>query len=445
MIGRAKLLVTILCIGFSTSAGAHGDDRAAWLGANALPLSTLRVDDSEVVELQPLRRWLEDVDMVLLGEATRGDGSTFEAKTRLVRFLHEHLDFDILAFECGFFACHQAWQSIKNGQRARSALGQTLFPLYVDSREFQPLLDLLDQYAGSEQPLEVAGFDNQLSESNLDSLRASLAEAMAPCPRTGQGLEETWAVIEHVAAGTYASGQQDLPSMAVRRRVDTDLDRISDQLTCAAGSTPESHEPKDFAFWQQVVANLRSATELTWALGKWDPQTTMDPAIHNARDQQMADNLLWLRRRYPGRKIIVWSLTLHLARDLGGLETGESDIRKRFSRFELLGERLAAELEPDPYVVGFTAYQGQKGSIFQQPHSLLVPTRGSLEDLLGHTDLELAFLDLRHLSSLEGGAWLARPLIARPIAFKELRGVWPEHLDAFFYIRTLSAAHRESP
>lgn len=445
MIGWKALLVTLLCVGPGASVGAGGDDRAAWLGANALRLSTVQTDDAEAIELQPLRQWLADVDMVLLGEATRGDGSTFEAKTRLVRFLHEQLGFDVLAFECGFFECHRAWQSIGNGRHPRSALGQTIFPLYVDSREFQPLLELLEQYARSEQPLEVAGFDSQLSASNLDSLRASLTEAMAPCPDTARDLEETWEVIQHVAAGTFASGEQALPDMALRSRIEATFDHIAAQLNCAAGSIQVGQAPMDVDFWQQVVANLRSATELTWALGQWDPQTAMDPAIHNTRDRQMADNLLWLRRRHPDRKIIVWSLTLHLARDLGSLETGESDTRERFSRFDLLGARLAAELEPDPYVVAFTAYQGQKGSIFQQPHSLLVPTRGSLEDLLGRTDLELAFLDLRHLSSLEGGAWLTRPLIARPIAFKELRGVWQEHLDAFFYIRTLSAAHRETP
>lgn len=447
MLSVRKLLAVGLFLALSAGASSTAEDRASWLSTNVVPLRTLDAADPDLSDLRPLGPLFDNVEVVLLGEATRGDGTTFEAKARLVRFLHEEKGFDVLAFECGLFDCHRAWQAIRAGRDARSALDGVLFPLYVDSQQFQSLLDLLNRYARTDRPLEIAGIDSQLGPQSVNALIAGLTEALASCPGfqkllSTESLNELWQITRHVAAGSYTSGQEPLPTRAVRRRIDQTLDRMSELLVCPNRTTSTNSALQDPDFWQQVLLNLRGAVDLTWKLDLWDPSKTMDPAIHNLRDEQMVDNLLWLQRHnYPGSKIIVWSLTLHLARDLAKLETGERETRERFSRFNLLGARLAAELEPDPYVVAYTAFQGRKGSIFKQPHALLVPTKGSLEDLLGRTELELAFLDLRRLSAVDGGSWLSRPLIARPITFKELRGVWPRHVDAFFYIRTLDAVH----
>jgi erythromycin esterase len=442
-----KFLAVVLCFALSARVSSMAEDRVSWLRTNVVPLRTLDAADSDLSDLEPLGALFDNVEVVLLGEATRGDGTTFEAKARLVRFLHEQKGFDVLVFECGLFDCHRAWQAIRSGRDARSALDRVLFPLYVDSQQFQSLLDLVNRYARTDRPLEIAGIDSQLGSQSLNALIAGLTEALAGCPGrqrllSAESLDEVWQITRHVAAGSYTSGQEALPTRAVRRRLDQTLDRMSELLACPGRTTTPDSSSHDRAFWQQVLANLRGAIKLTWKLDLWDPSDSMDPAIHNLRDGQMVDNLLWLKRHsYPGRKIIVWSLTLHLARDLAKLETGDSETQKRFSRFDLLGSRLAAALEPDPYVVAYTAFEGSKGSIFKQPHSLLVPTKGSLEDLLGRTGLKSAFLDLHRLSTLDGGHWLARPLIARPITFKELRGIWPRHLDAIFYIRTLDAVH----
>jgi len=448
MFSGPKLLAVVLCCALSARVGLAAEDRVSWLRANVVPLRTLDAAEPDLSDLRPLGPSFDNVEVVLLGEATRGDGSTFEAKARLVRFLHEEKGFDVLAFECGLFDCYRAWQAIRTGRDARTALEGALFPLYVDAQQFQSLLDLLNRYATTDRPLEIAGIDSQLGPQSIDALIAGLTEAIADCSSRQQvlpteSLDELWRIARYVAAGSYTSGQEALPTREVRQRIDQTLDRLSELLACPAGATSFSSSSPGANFWQQVLINLRAAIELTWRLGLWDPSESMDAAIHNLRDLQMADNLLWLKRHsHFGRKTIVWSLTLHLARDLGTLETGDRETQRRFSRFDLLGARLAAALEPDPYVVAYTAFEGRKGSVFKLPDALLVPTRGSLEDLMARTNLEVAFLDLQRLASLKGGAWLTRPLIARPIAFKELRGVWPRHLDAIFYIRTLEPARR---
>ena len=75
---------------------------AATASAQTLDLSPVRsisISENDVSDLEALGRDIGDARIVLLGEQTHGDGATFEAKARVVRYLHEHKGFDVLAFE----------------------------------------------------------------------------------------------------------------------------------------------------------------------------------------------------------------------------------------------------------------------------------------------------------------------------------------------------------
>lgn len=441
--GTASILGLGICLWFGATptTAASANSRVEWLRRSVVALPTPGTD-LDAGARDALLQAFSGTDLVLLGEATRGDGTTFLAKTQLVGWLFEELGFDVLVFEGGFFDCRRAWQGILDGRAARDALRGALFPLYVDSRQFQPLLDLVELNASTDHPLRVVGIDSGLDPAGVDELFAGLAEILALCgtdPASVEDLDLLRQIVGNVASGSYSSGELAMPRADDRRRVDRVLKLVSELLSCPHPAR-DSSGLTDLDFWRQVVVNLRWITELTWDLGQWSPRQAMDPAIHNQRDRHMAENLLWLRRHaYPGRKMIVWSLSLHLARDLDRLETGELTIRRRLTRFHLLGEHLAAALEPDPFVVVYTAFAGQKGSLFRTPHDLQTPTRGSLEDLMGRTGIDHAFLDLGRLSARDGGGWLQQPLIARPLTFIELRGVWPQHVDAFVFLRTMQA------
>lgn len=65
--------------------------RVRWLAENASPVRSIAPEDEDFSDLAPLAAALGDARVVMLGEATHGDGETFRAKARLVRFLHREL------------------------------------------------------------------------------------------------------------------------------------------------------------------------------------------------------------------------------------------------------------------------------------------------------------------------------------------------------------------
>ena len=90
--------LAVVFLGFTTGTAfgqATGDREAriAWLTANAAPIRSIDPSRSadDFSDLEPIRRAIGDSRVVLLGEQSHGDGATFLAKARLVKFLHQRM------------------------------------------------------------------------------------------------------------------------------------------------------------------------------------------------------------------------------------------------------------------------------------------------------------------------------------------------------------------
>lgn len=419
------------------------DPRVAWLQDHAVELDTIEPDGADFGDLDPLKETLDGVRVVMLGEATRGDGSTFLAKTRLIRFLHREMGFDVLALECGFYECRRAGDELRSGTSPDEALRGGPIALYRESAQFQPLLDWVADPPDGERPLVVAGIDPQIAgrgEELLADLRGVLERTGAD-PDAIPGFESAAAVVGHLSRGSYLRGDRPVPSRKSRRRFRRALGAIRERLEPPAPNAPppEIGDPprRLLAFWRQELDNLDAEARATWEMGTYRPGEGVSPAVTTLRNGQMAENVLWLAERaHPGSKVVVWSQTVLLARNPGRLETGDLDTKARLERFVTLGDVLEDELGREATsILAFTAFEGHSGTPFRAPYRLLDPTPGSFEELMARTGLEAAFVDLRGLDPRSGGDWLSGPVIARPLSYLELRGSWPRHVDAFVFLR----------
>jgi erythromycin esterase len=165
------LVVGILC--HSRSLPAEDDPRVASLREHAVVLRTITPDDDDFTDLQSLKKLLQDVRIVQLGEQTHGDGATFHAKTRLIRFLHREMGFDVIAFESGLYDCRKAWEQFAAGADPREAAEQGIFGIWTHSEQIQPLLKYIAAAAKTEHPLELCGFDCQFTAAASRTTLAS--------------------------------------------------------------------------------------------------------------------------------------------------------------------------------------------------------------------------------------------------------------------------------
>ena len=86
------LFLPVLMVG----ARLRAQDGVAILKDYATAVRSIDPADTNFADLAGLRTAIGDARIVLLGEQTHGEGSTFQAKTRLVKFLHERMGFEVV-------------------------------------------------------------------------------------------------------------------------------------------------------------------------------------------------------------------------------------------------------------------------------------------------------------------------------------------------------------
>ncbi len=425
-------LIAALACGPAGPVPLAQDPRTDWLRRHAIPVRSLAPGDEDFSDLQPLKQVIGDSRVVLLGEQTHGDGTVFLAKTRLIKFLHQEMGFDVLAFESGLYDCRKAWDRLRAGEDPVTAVKAGVFGIWTLSEQVQPLIAYLGERARAERPLELAGFDCQFTGSaSHDTLLTDLEDYLRRIGSSapdGERWKAASAIIQNLAVGAYEMKTVERPRQEEQDAFYSWLDELRAEI---ASRAPRNE--REAAFWRQLLESTASFARTDWLNAE-----PVGAAI-GERDRQMGRNLVWLaNERYRGRKIVVWAATFHNARHLGTLEPDNEELRRLYQGFQAMGEVAWETLGKDMYSLGFTAYEGKAARVFarQEPEPLPLPSRGSLEDLMHRAGLENAIVDFRNPPP--GGEWLKKPLVSRPLGYSEMRGDWSQVLDGMMYIRVMS-------
>lgn len=389
-----------------------GAKTRAWLEENAVPLKTLRCD-APLDDLLALKETLADVRIVQLGEESHGDGPAFQAKCRLVKFLHEELGFDVLAFEAGLFECDRANAMLAEG-KVRDAMFASV-PGVWRVAETRPVFQHLADSAKGERPLRLAGWDLQATGGLALELPQALAALLGGDDRLFEGgvalLRET---TEAIWNGHYA------PTSKSRKALRAVLDAIEDAITSKREALVSAHGEAETALLERALENFRlwETSAAGPKKGKWD-------AV-NARDARMADNFRWLAEvRYPEAKIISWGATMHFIHGAKGIKEGRTS---PYRGCRPMGEATRKTFGKQVYTIGFAAHHGKKGTPFWGPFDIDTAPSGSIEDILHRYGEPLLFVDFRkrgpfHERLQAGLLGYNRAMVAR----------WPDVIDGLVF------------
>lgn len=426
------------------------DRRVRWLSENLAPVRSVDPDDDDYSDLMPLAEALDGVRVVALGEATHGSGAAFLAKTRLVKFLHEFMGFDVLVWESGLYDMRRASEHLEAGGSAREALARGVFDIWLDSDQMRPLVSYLGETARSGSPLELAGVDFQFSGAGSDS--AFVADLQSYLTGVGASTAELapGARVRDVLRNLigYRYFQQDPPDESVREHV---LGVLR-----AWGEAARRDPSVDGTFWARALWNARTYAanvfDRATLRGGEDPSAEEEERVYGLRDRVMGRNLVWLAEElYPDRKLIVWAATGHLLRHPDRIRHARGDdahpvYERGLAPGSTLGHEAALELGDRLYVLAVTAYGGLNGkdTWIGYPYHLERDQvdEFELEELIAATGAEAAFLDLRRRRP--GDEWLDRALAARGIdRYIAWRSRWRENVDGLLYLREMTPSTTE--
>jgi erythromycin esterase-like protein len=375
--------------------------------------------DSDFQDLTFLTLEIGAARVVMLGEPSHGEGNVFEAKIRLLRFLQQKMGFTTVAFESGFYDLHKAQQALEAGKSAEEALGNSVFPVWTGTQEFQAVLPLVGKGG-----LRVAGFDSQLSgaygEELVEDLQAFLAVEKGSAAPNYDYLEE---VI------SYMGERYTFLPTAKLAYFEKELAKAS-RLVDRAATGPAAPRRAEAAFWQQCLRSLLAQAR-DYALN--DPgakgESDFKAKDSNPRDAQMADNLLWYLKQHPQEKVVCWGALPHLANKAEMLANAE------ISEYRPMGRAVKAALGPDQvYVLGTLSGGGSHGFPAVGYKPVPVPVPGSLEAELLTQPTDYAFVSLKHDAP-------GQVLTTYAFDYQPFAGPWSEVVDGFLFLRSVNPPH----
>lgn len=395
-----------------------------WLAEHAVPIRSIDPADEDFRDLQPLVKAIGNARVVQLGEATHGDGATFQAKGRLIRFLHQVMGFDVLAWESGIVDVKRVDAALRAGLPSAEAAKRGLYRGWK-VKEVYATLDYVRATQGTNRPIDTVGFDCRVATADARAeyypkLVFAFFDKLDPALITAKEREEFTTMSAGLVPADYYRQPGPRPyNRALPPKLVEVIDRRRAELEVL-------YAPREIDYLRQTLVSL---IHMDRVLGTGDAQ----PMREFTRDAAMAANLLWwLSGPLKDRKVIIWAHNYHVMNDLP--HQGAGVAKKATPMVDRLpgphGRFLKMELGNALYTIGFTSHGGTflDEEAEKQPP---VVQPGALEVLLHATGKPLLFLDLR---SVPADHWLRKPVTAGFYFHEPMEGTWTSPFDGMVFI-----------
>lgn len=418
--GYKQIIISVFALLIHNGICAQGTETLSqqFLEENVVPIKSIDPSNKDFQDLQFLKAELKAVEMVMLGEQGHGDGSTLLAKTRLIKFLHEQMGYNVIAFESGLADAYRVWNAIQDGADSLAVFDLGIFPVWVKSVQAENLFKYILAQSKTNTPLIIAGFDIQPTGS-----------LMSPAQRLKELNDYLAAKVPNVKMSDYKITSEVFKNpqvVIIQPFSDEKKDQFHKEINDIQTEILKSDKSIKGKVMALSVKSIYQTVQLYMEADFQNPSNT--PHIFNMRDKEMAANFKMLKEEmYPGEKIIAWGANSHFgyARGLlGGFDSPEAPE----TSMEPMGQYLKIDYLNKLYSIAFTSYEGKYGMLSGDVFEHEPAKKGTIENQLQAMEHPYAFLSLRNKELL--GKRFATVIYGHT----EMTGVWTHMADGLFFI-----------
>ena len=404
---------------------------SAWVRQNAHAIRSLGATDfSDLRFFEPL---LKNKRIVQLGESGHGVAEFSMAKVRLIKYLHEELGYDVMAFESSTFECERAQKNMSM-LTSLELMRACIFGVWHAS-EALPLFEYIKATQSTSRPLILAGFDEQTSSGTASARPGVFRSAIA-------SVDSAYARSVYTTDSAFLANRSPAYSAANRDRLVAFYDSLATFLAKNRRAIEAAHRDDP----NIAVITRQAAISMTYFVRQLASSANTTAGASYAgtevRDLGMANNLdFLLNDLYPGKKVIVWAHNFHIqhrenTRPVTQASTGNSaDTANRSPR--TMGTWVVERHRKELYTIGLFMYRGSAAMNDRRPYQIKQSASGSLESIMHRAPWRYSFVDFSQARREPGSEWMWRTLTGFEWGTNPQRFVPRDEYDGVLFIDTV--------
>jgi erythromycin esterase-like protein len=342
--------------------------------------------------------------VVMLGEASHGDGATFAFKAALIRRLVTECGYDAVLFEASHYDFVELMRRLRAGEEATPAmLSSAIGAIWNRYAELTPLVGFLFGEARAGR-LTVGGLDDQIGSAgaffSLDEMPLRLT-ALLPA----ESRDRCRALIHR----RIYSGHPTEPPASTEMHAG--LLSCTGQMMMVAANRDDAH----------FAQNMAQA---------FDRDLVSEAIRNRRRDESFYRNLQWYAARLgPRARFIIWAQNAHVARD--------ATASPNFVGGGNFGAYVHRDYGRRAFALGFSAYGGAWRSVFSRADEPIGPAPPDTLEARALTGTAQG-------SVYRNSAWLARlgRVPGQPFFYRQTPAVWARVFDGMVVFRAERAPTR---
>ena len=320
--------------------------------------------------------WKENA-IVLIGESGHGMAEYFTLKTRLVKYLHQELGFNVLAVEGSLGDCGGA--QINADKLNDTLLMNHCFYQTWNFKEALPLFSYIKENQKHDNPLILSGFDNIPTGHYFPEFSSDVISK----------IDSTKNASIKFIAYNFIAFTNGVEKTSFNELKSTLLDSIIslENWIITNSSKINSSYPENTTLVPILLRSLDNIREtIKISIDHYSRNT-----LEKMRDSLMAANVLWLvDSLYPQEKIIVWAHNAHISKAYSRIPS-----LKKNRRHKRQGEFMTKSLSDKSFTIGLYPYHGIAWAFFiQDNYEMNMPADSSLEHRMSLSGFDISYLNM---------------------------------------------------
>ncbi|WP_214484834.1 erythromycin esterase family protein [Bacillus sp. SM2101] len=308
---------------------------------NTEHIKPIELESSDYSDLEFLKDILKDKRVVMLGESSHGVSEYSLIKSRLIKFLHEELDYNVVAFESGLAEIYAANEMLSDIGTIKG-MKSSLFSVWHTDHNIN-LFKYIKEQKATENPINIVGFDMQ--PQNL-YINYYFKDRHTDFTANIQSVElEYYELVYSYKSKNYPENWLEV-SKTLIEKYNSLLSQLSQGEPLLGQSIREDEKQWFKKIFEQRIKSLNE---------RYTIENVGNPkGDFESRDKIMSDNLVWLlEEMYPDEKFIVWAHNDHIMKNRLTIKMDRNKLY--MNMIEYLPETIKEEL----YIVGLYMYSGK--------------------------------------------------------------------------------------